>query len=249
MGLLKNDTFVCIDCETTGLDAEKDHVIEVAAAVFQGDEIIRTYETLIDPQVPIPAESIAIHHITDNMVQGKPKISEILPDLLSFVGKHIIIGHGILFDISLLVNNAKKFSIPCTLGSHRYIDTLRLARLYGESPVNSLEKLRQHFNIPPEEAHRAMSDVLVNIEVFKFLTKRYKTTEQILERLQNPILLKAMPLGKHKGRPFTDIPSEYLQWALRKDFDQDLMFSIKTELKKRKSGTLFGQAGNPFSHL
>ena len=49
-----------------------------------------------------------------------------------------------------------------------FIDTLRMARLYGESPINSLERLRQHFNIAAEGAHRAMSDVIVNIEVFKY---------------------------------------------------------------------------------
>jgi DNA polymerase-3 subunit epsilon len=58
-----------------------------------------------------------------------------------------------------------------------------------------------------------------------------------------------MPLGKHKGRPFSEIPHEYLQWAANKDFDQDLTFSIRSELKKRKSGNLFKQASNPFSEL
>ena len=65
-----------------------------------------------------------------------------------------------------------------------------------------LEKLREHFNIEPEGAHRAMSDVIVNISVFKYLSQSFKTTEQLLERLKKPILLKTMPLGKYKGRPF-----------------------------------------------
>lgn len=249
MGLLKNDTFICLDCETTGLEADKDRIIEVAAVIFKGDEILNTYETLIDPELLISPESIEIHHITDAMVAGKPKIHEILPDLLKFIGRHIIVGHGIPFDIAFIGNNAKRLSIPCNISSQQYIDTLRLARLYGESPINSLEKLRQHFNIAAEGAHRAMNDVMVNIEVFKFLTQNYKTTEQILERLKKPILLKNMPLGKHKGRPFSEIPNEYLQWASNKDFDQDLMFSIRSELKKRKSGSLFGQIANPFSTL
>jgi DNA polymerase-3 subunit epsilon len=249
MGLLKNETFVCLDCETTGLEPEKDRIIEVAAVIFRGDEILETYETLIDPEIVIPPESIEIHHITDEMTRGKPKIQEVLPSLLKMVGRHIIIGHGIPFDIAFLSNHAKRFSIPCSLSSNLFLDTLRLARLYGESPVNSLEMLRQHFNIAAEGAHRAMNDVIVNIEVFKFLTSNYKTTEQIIERLKKPILLKNMPLGKHKGRPFSEIPNEYLHWAVNKDFDQDLIFSIRSELKKRKTSSPFGQAGNPFSAL
>lgn len=249
MALLKNEKFVCIDCETTGLDPENDRIIEVAAVIFTFDSIVDSYETLVDPGCPITAESMAIHHITDAMVQGKPKIEEALPKLFSFIGRHIIVGHGIPLDISFIANAAKKHSIPTTIASHAFIDTLRLARLYGESPINSLEKLREHFNIEPEGAHRAMSDVLVNIEVFKFLCTNFKTTEQIQERLKKPILLKSMPLGKHKGRSFSEIPVEYLMWAANKDFDQDLLFSVRSELKKRKKGIHFEQAGNPFSSL
>ena len=183
------------------------------------------------------------------MVTGKPKIQEILPNLLKFIGKHVIVGHGVLFDMTFLANYAKRLSIPCHLLSLPYLDTLRLARLYGESPINSLEKLRQHFNIPAEGAHRAMNDVLVNVEVFRYLTQNHKTTEQLLERLKKPILLKTMPLGKHKGRPFPDIPQDYLQWASTKDFDQDLLFSIRSELKKRKNSHLFHTSANPFSSL
>jgi DNA polymerase-3 subunit epsilon len=124
-----------------------------------------------------------------------------------------------------------------------------MARLYGESPVNSLEQLRKHFNIPLEGAHRAMSDVIVNMAVFKQLAKRYRTTQQLFEALAKPILLKTMPLGKHKGRLLKDIPLQYLQWVAKKDFDQDLLYSIRSELKRRKKGDLFNQAASPFANL
>jgi len=129
------------------------------------------------------------------------------------------------------------------------IDTLRVARLYGESPINSLDRLRQHFNIEAQGAHRAMSDVMVNIEVFKALTKGYKTTEELMTVLQKPIKLRAMPLGKHKGRKFNEIPIEYLLWAERKDFDQDLLYSIRCELRNRKKGGNYPSANSPFANL
>jgi len=249
MGLLNKDIFVCLDCETTGLEPDHDQIIEVAATIFTFGGVIKSMETLIDPGVPIPEVSTEIHHITNEMVQGKPKIQDILPDVIKFIGRHIIVGHGITTDIAFLSNAAKKHCIHSNLATHLYIDTLRLARLYGESPINSLEKLRQHFNIADEGAHRAMSDVTVNIEVFKFLANSFNTTEQLLERLKKPIQLKAIPLGKHKGRPFSQIPIEYLYWASNQNFDQDLLFSIRSEIKKRKKGNLFGQSSNPFSNL
>src|SRR5581483_7231399 len=116
-------------------------------------------------------------------------------------------------------------------------------------PVNSLDFLRQHFNIDPEGAHRAMADAIVNMEVFKKLTKGYKKTEEVFHALSKPILLKIMPLGKHKGRPMKEIPINYLLWAAKKEFDQDLTYSIRSEISKRKKGNLFSQAGNPFSNL
>ncbi len=249
MGRIENETFVCIDCETTGLDPKADRVIEVAAMRFTLDQILDQYESLIDPECLIPESSIEIHHITQDMVAGKPKIIELVPDLVRFIGKDIIVGHGVGFDIELIALAADRAGIPHTLRSNRFLDTLRMARLYGESPTNSLEQLRQHFNIQFEGAHRAMSDVIVNCEVFKYLAKMYKTSEQLFDTLSRPIKLKIMPLGKHKGRPIKEVPLQYLQWAATKEFDQDLTFSIRTEITRRKKGNIFGQAASPFQDL
>ncbi len=249
MGYLDKEIFVCLDCELTGLDLEQDRIIEVAVVKFTFDTILEEFETLIDPCCPIPQTSIDIHHITQEMVTGKPVIETIVPKLLELIGHHIVIGHGINFDLALVGKAADRAGIPHKLQNARYFDTLRMARLYGESPTNSLEQLRKHFNIEAEGAHRAMSDVIVNVGVFKYLAKRFKTTEQLFEILEKPILLKSMPLGKHKGRLMKEIPLNYLRWAVTKDFDQDLLFSIRSELKRRKSGNQFSQSTNPFSNL
>lgn len=249
MGLLSQEIFVCLDCESTGLEPEKDRIIEIAAARFTLEKILQQIETLVDPECEIPQISQDIHKISVEMIRGKPKIKEVLPDLLKMIDGHILVGHGIGFDIALIAAEAKRHQIPTQIVKQLYIDTLRLARFYGESPINSLQQLRRHFNIEPEGAHRAMSDVLVNIEVFKQLSKPYKTTEEVFKILQKPIRLRTMPLGKHKGRRFDEIPLEYLLWAEKKNFDQDLLYSIRSELRNRKKGGGFGQASNPFSDL
>ncbi len=246
---MNNDQFVCIDCETTGLDPKQDRIIEVAVVRFSLSEVFDQYESLVDPNCIIPESSIAIHHISQDMVAGKPSIVAVLPHLLQIIGKHIIVGHGVGFDIDVIATAAERAGIPCTLRHNLYLDTLRMARLYGDSPTNSLDQLRRHFNVENEGAHRAMSDVIVNIEVFKHLSRRYKTTQHIFDALSRPVLLKTMPLGPHKGRLLKEVPVEYLRWAANKDFDQDLLFSLRSELKRRKSGNLFTQAGNPFAEL
>lgn len=249
MALIKDQTFVCIDCESTGLDPKQDRIIEVAAIKFTLDSTLESFESLIDPQVPIPASSIAVHHITQDMVQGMPTIDKVLGPVLDLIGNHPIIGHGIQYDIDILHHHAERCNKPCNIKKNQFFDTLRLARLYGESPSNSLQTLRQHFNIAEEGAHRAMSDCVVNIQVFKKLSQNFKTMQQLTQALARPIQMKHMPLGKHKGRLLKEIPLEYLLWAARQDFDEDLLFSLRSEISRRKKGNLFAQAANPFHGL
>ncbi|MDB6081652.1 MAG: hypothetical protein JWO53_924 [Chlamydiia bacterium] len=249
MALLKDTTFVCIDCETTGLDTENDSIIEVAVATFTLSGIVTDFESLVDPERLIPEASIAVHHIKQEMVQGKPKIQEVLPTILKIIGRHPIVGHGINFDIEIINQAAKRCNIPCTIKNNTSFDTLRLARLYGESPSNSLEQLRLHFHIEEEGAHRAMSDVIVNVQVFKRLAANFKTIKDIENVLSKPIAMKNMPLGKHKGRSMKEIPIDYLLWAARQDFDQDLLFSLRSEINRRKKGSLFTQSASPFADL
>lgn len=249
MALIKDTTFVCIDCEATGLDTKSDRIVEVACTTFTLSQVIDNFESLIDPECVISESSIAIHHISQDMVQGKPKIHEVLPEVLKLVGNHPIVGHGIGFDIELIDEAARRSGIACSIKKNVSFDTLRLARLYGESPSNSLQQLRMHFNIEEEGAHRAMSDVIVNIQVFKHLASQFKTLKQIQDVLAKPIQLKAMPLGKHKGRSMKEIPLDYLLWAARQDFDQDLLYSLRSEINRRKKGNSFAQTANPFSGL
>lgn len=249
MSKLKDQIFVCIDCETTGLDPEQDRICEIAVASFTFDEILEQFESLIDPERPIPPEVVAIHHITDDMVLGKPRIEEVLGQIIKIIGKYPIIGHGIRFDIDIITAHARRCNIPCNIDQNLSFDTLRLARLYEKSPSNSLEQLRKHFGIDEEGAHRAMNDVLVNIQVFKKLSYGFNTISEIKQTLSRPIQLKVMPLGKHKGRMMKELPQDYLLWAARQKFDQDLLFSLRTEINRRKAGPQFTQAANPFSQL
>lgn len=247
---LKEEHFICLDVETTGLDVDEDRIIELAAVRFSIQEgVIESFETLIDPNRTIPEESMAIHKISSDMLKGKPTIDMILPKLLAFIKQDTIIGHLIGFDIKMIANAAKRISLPTDLESRTHIDTLRLARSYGDSPNNSLSQLAKHFNVAFDESHRAMSDVLMNIEVFRHLVHRYNTKKDIFKLLERPIKMKYMPLGKYKGRLFAELPYPYLVWASNMKFDDDLLYSLRAEIKKRKINPGFSEASNPFKQL
>src|ERR1700722_5594997 len=160
MGLLKKEIFVCIDCETTGLDLEKDRIIEVAAVRFTMDEILDSFSTLVNPECPISVESLEITKISQEMVADSPKIEEILPKLFKTIDRYPIVGHGVEFDIKMVKKAAERAQINTLFDSSPFVDTLRLARHYGDSPSNSLENLAKHFNIAFDENHRALPDQL-----------------------------------------------------------------------------------------
>lgn len=249
MGQLKDQTFVCFDVESTGLDVENDRIIEIAIVKFKGKEILERYETLIYPDISIPEESTAIHKITNEMVEGKPRIFDVIPKVLKMIESEIVVGHHIIYDIEILRHEAERHGIGNRLKQIRYVDTLRLARLFDESESNSLEALRKHFRIPDEGAHRAMNDVLVNIQVFQYLAQPFSTLQELTNRLKKPVQMRQMPLGRYKHVPFKEIPTDYLLYTRKLDFDEDLRYSINQELKKRRQKNNFQSACNPFSDL
>ena len=177
MLLLKNAAFICLDCEFTGLDPDKDRIIEMAAVRFTVSENLAQFDALVNPDCQISEDSFAIHHISQEMVMEKPKIEELLSSFFAFVGRDMIIGHGIAYDLNMLERAAIRAGIHYPIKNNLCIDTLRLARLYGDSPNNSLESLAHHFNVPNPGSHRALNDVVMNIEVYKHLVRKYKTVE------------------------------------------------------------------------
>lgn len=242
--------FVCLDCEATGLNTEQDRIVEIALVTFTLDEKLDSFESLVNPHYPISEEAGKVHRITEEMVQGKPSMGELFPKIHSLLCDKIIVGHYISFDINLLREEAKRHHLTLFPSPPQIIDTLRLARNYGECTNNSLKSLRMHFNLPELGDHRAMNDVQTTISLFHHFLKQYSSLAQLLKRLQKPIELKKIPFGEYKGRLFSEIPLNYLQGLSRcKNFDEDLTYTIRRELKKRKEKSRLCDHCNPFSHL
>ena len=72
-----------LDCETTGTDFENDKVVEVGGVLLDGNEVVMTYESLVNPGIPIPPRASAVHHLTDKHVHIAPGLDAALPLLYS----------------------------------------------------------------------------------------------------------------------------------------------------------------------
>lgn len=154
------DDFVAIDTETTGLDPRRDAVVAIAVVPFRGGEPMGGYETLVNPGRPIPAASTRIHGITDDMVAAAPSLGEVLAEIETMCGHHVIVGHGVAFDLAIVERVRRTHHRPPL--PNTALCTMRLAAALhpGWADV-TLEGLARRLGVPVERRHTAHGDALV----------------------------------------------------------------------------------------
>jgi DNA polymerase-3 subunit epsilon len=175
--------FTAFDIETTGLDPQKDRIVEIGAVKFDNRGIIARLSTLINPGIPMPPEAGRVNNITDEMLAGQPSLDEVLPDFLRFIRNTVLTAHNAPFDCGFI--NAKlkeRFDRAEKTGSgqgapypslpNTIVDTLAFAkeRLPGQ-PSYKLQSLAAGLRVPAIDAHRAEDDARVCREIFIRLLK------------------------------------------------------------------------------
>ena len=153
-------SIVALDLETTGLDPEKDAIIEIGAIRFNSRRIEEEFSTLINPRRPISEFITRLTGINNQMVQNSPTLEEIIPELEDFVADLPILGHNVKFDLGFLRQE----------GLFRYnegLDTYDMASVLLPSAGRyNLSALGQHLGIPFPATHRALDDAKVTQGIF-----------------------------------------------------------------------------------
>jgi len=167
---------VALDLETTGLHAEQDAILEVAAVKFQGATILDTMETLVAPGRPIPFRVQRLTGIMPQLVTDAPSFESISRRLQQFLGDYPIVGHSIPFDAGFLRRRGLVHNNPL-------IDTFELATVLLPSlPSYNLGQVAQSLGVPVVPGrHRAMVDTILAMKVFLAL-------HQLLQRVDIAIL-------------------------------------------------------------
>ncbi len=165
-------TFVVLDLETTGGSPNDCAITEIGAVKYRGGETLGRFETLVNPGVPIPPMITVLTGITEAMVMPAPRIDEVLPQFLEFLGGAVIVGHNVRFDVSFLDAACTRLGYPRL--SHRRVDTVGMARrlVRDEVPNLKLGTLARHLRVPTEPNHRAMADAQATAEVLHCLLER-----------------------------------------------------------------------------
>jgi len=157
--------FAVVDLETTGGDPLNDRIIECAIIVTDGNEIIETYQTMVDPGIPIPGLISRITNITDDMLIGAPSFHQVAHKILELTEKRIFVAHNVNFDYNFLVEEFRNLNIHferkhiCSYKSSR-------AAFKGISSY-SLKNLTSELGIKLHNAHRAFDDAMATTELLK----------------------------------------------------------------------------------
>jgi DNA polymerase III epsilon subunit family exonuclease len=152
--------------ETSGLNPQKDDVLEIASVKLKGKDIISSFESLAQPTRPIPPDAEKVHGLNEVylLVNGQ-NINTVIKDFLDFIGDSIVVGHNIrAFDWLFILYYAQRLSISAP--QNKIIDTLELSRKLLTIPSYTLGNVAGHFGYEHKEAHRAMPDVEINTKVF-----------------------------------------------------------------------------------
>lgn len=225
--------FIYLDTETTGTEPE-DRLCQLA---FKADNGL-TINELYGPGLPVKIEAMAIHHITNKMLDGKPPFAD--SPAYKQLGRliedeaNIIVGHNARFDISMLEREGiHPPHYICTLKLARYLDPTGIIAQY------SLQYLRYYLDLDIEAtAHDALGDILVLEALFKRIHAKFEANgvtdipAQMIQISQSPVLVSRMPFGKHKGMHFSTVPKDYLHWLSTTDIDEDLAYTVMHYLNK-----------------
>lgn len=216
-----------VDLETTGIPTPDDPhaIVEIGWCDLPAIE----YQfQLVNPGRAIPIEAMSIHHITDEMVVGKPHADAILPDI---AGADIYIAHNADYERQFLPD----------LGP--WICTYKVAlRVYPDMERHNLQYLRYALKLPVradlEMPHRAGPDAYVAALLFERIQSEPSAPdiETMVRWSSGHALFPRCPLFKHKGKKWEDVPADYLDWIVNKpnDVGADIKANARHEIKKRQ---------------
>ena len=156
--------WVAFDCETTGKYPVGDELCEIAAVKWSQGVIVDRFQRLLPISRPMPKEVIQIHGITDEMLKGARPIKETLTDFIKFISGSICMAHHAPFDLGFLVAAFEQQSL--NLPNSLVFCTSLLARNRIKGTQNhKLQTLAKHYDIDPGQAHRALDDARVCLDV------------------------------------------------------------------------------------
>lgn len=185
--------YAIIDIETTGGSPDRDRITEIAVIIHDGKQVLKTWESLINPECAIPPFITTLTGINNAMVRDAPKFHEIAKELVEITQGQIFVAHNVRFDYGFISAEFNRLG-------YRYIRkqlcTCRLSRkIAPQLPRHNLDTVVNYYgiSIPPEKRHRAMGDAAATAEVFKLMLDSDKSKDVLADLLHAGVKEASLP--------------------------------------------------------
>lgn len=245
---------VFLDLETTGLNVSTDRIVEISFLKVNPDGTEQRLNTLVNPEMPIPAKVTALHGISDADVEKAPVFREIAKKLAAFLEGCDLAGfNAIKFDIPVLAEEFLRTNTDFNFRKRRYVD---VQVIFHKKEQRNLAAAYQFYcGKELKNAHTAEADTEATYEVMKSQLDRYNDLENDVEKLSDlssynnfadfagRIIFdekgeEVFNFGKHKGKKVETVLKEepsYYSWIMNGDFPLYTK-KVLTEIKLRAFG-------------
>jgi DNA polymerase-3 subunit epsilon len=225
-----------IDLETTGINITLDRIVELAIVKISPDGSKLVKRKLINPLMPIPASSSAIHGITDEMVKDAPSFKQVANEIKQFIEGADLGGYNSnRFDIPMLLEEFLRAGIEYTVDGKKLVDVQKIFHMMEQRTLSAAYKF--YCSKTLEGAHGAEADATATWEVLEAQLERYPQIGDSVESIvkftgEDDIVdfarrfvkdkgIEVFNFGKHKGKPVAQVLKEepqYYDWMMKGDF-------------------------------
>ncbi len=241
---------IVFDIETTGLSVQNCKITEIGAVKIKNGKIIDTFNTFVDPEMPIPEEIVELTSITDDMVKGAPKVKEALEMFFKFIDgeRKLLVAHNADFDTGFIRYNAKACGLPF---NNPYLDTVALSRYINPSlKKHKLDVLAEYYGLGDFNHHRACDDAAMLAAIYFKMIKSMRDQDiKSFEQLKKDMSANSNPLSL---KPFHQIILvknkeglknlyKLISYGFLKYYKRHPRIP-KTELEKHRDGLIIGSA-------
>lgn len=162
--------FAVVDLETTGGTPENGRITEVGIVLLDDFEVVKTYQTLVDPGMPIQPFVQKLTGITDEMVRGQPQFGAVAEEIAELIQGRIFVAHNVQFDCRFLRAELRR---SCIKADPPRLCTVKLARRFFPGlPSYSLHNLIMSLELPDFNHHRALDDAMAAAEILKLALQK-----------------------------------------------------------------------------
>jgi DNA polymerase III subunit epsilon len=227
---------VFIDLETTGVNLSSDRIVEIAIVKILPDGTKTVKQKIVNPQMPIPKGSTAIHGITDEKVKDAPTFKQVANELKQFIDDADFSGYNSnRFDIPLLMEEFLRAGFTIDMTDRRLVDVQHIFHMMEKRTLGAAYKFYCEKEL--QDAHSAEADAHATWEILEAQLNRYEHLgnsldtilqftgeEKFVDFARRFIMdndVEVFNFGKHKGRPVSEVlkaEPQYYDWMMKGDF-------------------------------